>query len=449
MNLLPLVVALSCALSPLQCLRAQGGGEPESAKKPAATSPAATSTNEAAKAASKPIRFTTFPVPDAAPLDPDVAIERAVARLLQLPEGDGDQWPYEGVYREDRGQLPVGYRVGGTSIVCLAMLAAAGYSRDEARQKAMESGVGFVLKTLDEPRMSLAFIGNYDVRGWGHIYALQLFLSLQEAKAVPAIHAQKVEEKTAWLVKALCESAIPTAGGWNYSRRAGYESPRNTASTFMTAPALQALFLAKARGHAVDAEVVEQALAALERSRSAPGAYGYGAALQNQNGKSEDELSMMDKVGSSASRAALVETTLLLAGRGDQERLRRSIDWFFRHWDDLAVRKSQPNTHIPPFGIAPYYFLFGHTYAAQAIEMLPDSDDKDSLRTRMRAFLARSMDEDGTWNDRQFDRSAGYGTAMAVLALRMPHIPKPARYTAPAKAESAVPTKAESKGEPK
>ncbi len=376
--------------------------------------------------ADKPVRFSQFPVADEAPLDADAAIERAVAQLLTMPEGDGDQWPYEGVYREDRGLIPVGYRVGGTSIVCLSLFAAKGYSKDDARKQAVAKGVGFVLKTLDEPRMQLDFVGNYDVRGWGHIYALQLFLSLADGNAIPAAHDEAVKAKTAWLVDALCKSEIPQAGGWNYSRRAGYESPRNPASTFMTAPALQVLFHAKARGYAVDDGVLDRALLALERSRSEPGAYGYGAATKSQNEVPEEKLSMMDKVGSSASRAALVESTLLLAGRGDAARHRRAIDWFFAHWDDLAVRKSAPNTHIPPYGIAPYYFLFGHVYCAQAIELLPDGDDKDALRTKMRAFLARSIDYDGTWNDRQFERSAGYGTAMAVLALRMPSLPKPA-----------------------
>ena len=377
-------------------------------------------------AADKPIRFSQFPVADEAPLDVDKAVARAVEQILKMPEGDGDQWPYEGVYREDRGLLPVGYRVGGTSIVCLGLLAAKGYAQDEARKAAVSKGVGFVLKTLDEPRMQLDFVGGYDVRGWGHIYALQLFLSLADARAVTAAHAEAVAKKTKWLVDAFCKSEIPQAGGWNYSRRAGYESPRNPASTFMTAPALQALFHAKASGYAVDEGVLDRALASLERARSGPGAYGYGAPRRSQNEVPEEKLTMMDKVGSSASRAALVETTLMLAGRGDAQRLRRAIDWFFAHWDDLAVRKSAIGTHIPPYGIAPYYFLFGHVYCAQAIEMLPDGEDKDTLRTKMRAFLARSIDYDGTWNDRQFERSAGYGTAMAILALRMPHLPKPA-----------------------
>ncbi len=377
-------------------------------------------------AADKPIRFSQFPVADEAPLDADKAIARAVEQLLKMPEGDGDQWPYESIYREDLGLIPVGYRVGGTAIVCLALFAAKGYSQDAARKAAVDKGVGFILSSLDVPRMQLDFVGNYDVRGWGHIYALQLFLSLADANALPATRRLEVTNKTAWLVDALCKSEIPLSGGWNYSRRGGYKIPHNPASTFMTAPALQTLFHAKARGYRLDEGVLDRAVAALERARSEAGAYEYESPRTSQAEVPESKLSMMGKVGSSAARAALIETTLLLAGRGDVERHRRAIGWFFAHWNDLALRKSETGTHLSPYGIAPYYFLFGHVYCAQAIEMLPDGEDKVALRTKLSAFLARSIDYDGTWNDRHYDRSAGYGTAMAVLALRMPELPKPA-----------------------
>jgi len=366
----------------------------------------------------------------------DDARRRSIGLLVGMQESldparkEPCEWPYEGVYRvpgeSGKPEIPIGYRVGGTSIVCSALLRAQPEKLDKPSEAAIERSLAFVLEALQLPKMQPEGCKGYDVRGWGHIYALQLFLCLADADAVPPARRDEVAKKTEWLVDALCKSEIPQAGGWNYSRRAGYQSPRNPASTFMTAPALQALFHAKARGYEVDEGVVDRALAALERARSEPGAYGYGSPRTSQSEVPESKLSMMDKVGSSASRAALVETTLLLAGRGDAERHRRAIDWFFAHWDELAVRKSATGTHIPPYGIAPYYFLFGHVYCAQAIEMLPDGEDKDALRTKMRAFLARSIDYDGTWNDRQFERSAGYGTAMAVLALRMPDLPRPA-----------------------
>lgn len=372
------------------------------------------------------VRFTAFPVEERPPLDVAAATEAAIQGLLRLQEGEpAAQWPYEGVYREDRGQLPVGYRVGGTAIVCLALIAAPGYEADAPRQAAVARGLDFVLATLEHDRMSLGFIGNYDVRGWGHIYALQLLLHLADAGLVPEASKDQIAARTRWLVETLCGLAIPKTGGWNYSLSTGFGKPGSRASTFMTAPALQALFHAKARGHDVPDDVIEQALDALERARSEPGGYAYGASQQSQNEVSAEKLSMMDKVPGSAARAAVVETTLLLAGRGDPERHRRAVHRFFEHWDDLAVRKSQTGTHVQPYGIAPYYFMFGHVYAAQAIELLADADERTMLRERMLAYLARSRDEDGTWNDRHFARSSGYGTALAVLTMHMPRLQRP------------------------
>lgn len=367
--------------------------------------------------------ITEFPVSDAAPVNLRDASAAAVREILKLTE-EGDQWPYEGVYREDRGNLPVGYRIGGTSITIMGLVATPGYRTDQERVDAVHKALSFVLDTLGHDRMQIGFKGSYDVRGWGHVYALTCLLHVQDAKMVPEELAQPVADKTKWLVKALVETAIPESGGWNYSRRAGFGSPRNRASTFMTAPALQALFHAKARGHEVPDEVVEQALAALDRARSKEGGYAYGSGSKNRNDVADAKLSMMDKTPGSAARAAVCETTLMLAGRGDKDRHQKALELFFKHWDDLAVRKSQRGTHIMPYGIAPYYFMFGHIYCAQAIEQLDDADAKKSLRTKMRQVLAQSIEANGTWNDRQFPRSAGYGTAMALLSMHMPRLPK-------------------------
>lgn len=373
-----------------------------------------------------PRKLTSFPVPEPEAFDVAAATKLGIQAILALQEGDGGaEWPYQGVYREDENESPVGYRVGGTSITCMGLLAAPGYAADPERIAAVARGVAFVLKTLDAPRMQGDFVGTYDVRGWGHVYALQFFLHLQDQKLVPKEHADAVAQKTEWLVKTLAESAIPKSGGWNYSRPRGYQNPRNTASTFMTAPALQALFHAKARGYAVPDEVVQQALDALERARAKPGGYAYGAPATSQADVDEDQLTMMDKTPSSAARAAACETTLMLAGRGDPVRLERAVDLFFAHWDDLAVRKSQLGTHIKPYGIAPYYFLFGHVYAAQAIEQIADAGKRKELHEKMLAVLSRSREADGSWNDRQFGRSGGYGTALALMTMYMPNLPKP------------------------
>lgn len=358
--------------------------------------------------------------------DAEAAVARAVERVLELQEGEGnDQWPYEGVYREDRGQLPVGYRVGGTSIVGLALLAAPGLADDAPRKAALQRGVEFVLQTLQVERMQVGFVGTYDVRNWGHIYALHLLLALRDRSELPAELRERCRAKEGWLVDVLVQMALP-AGGWAYSHSGGFRSPRAQGSPFMTGPALQALFAAQRAGHAVPDAVIEQALDALERARTGPGGYAYGMPAKAMGEIGEDDLSMMHRTPGSVARAACIETTLLLAGRGDAERHARSVERFFQHWDALEVRRKQTGTHIPPYGVAPYYFLFGHWYAAQAIELIADPVLRDRQRARLWELLARTREEDGTWNDRQFGRSAGYGSALAVLCLRMQHLARPA-----------------------
>lgn len=370
-----------------------------------------------------------FPVPDVPPLDAADATKTAIAGILALTE-EGNQWPYEGVYREDRGNLPVGYRVGGTSITIMGLISAPGYREDETRVEAVNLALKFVLKELDHERMSASFIGSYDVRGWGHVYALQCLLHLQDFQLVPAELSSTVTEKVDWLVKTLVESAIPEGGGWNYSRRAGYMSPKNSASLFMTAPALQALFHAKARGHSVSDVVVEEALSAINRARTKAGGFAYSSAMSNLNDKGEEDLRFMDLAPGSAARAAICETTMMLAGRGDEQRHQKALELFFSSWDYLAKRKSQRGTHIKPYGIAPYYFMFGHLYCAQAIEQIKDKQAREGFRAQMRQVLARSIDKQGTWNDRQFGRSAGYGTAMALMTMHMNRLPKPHAWRA-------------------
>jgi len=62
-----------------------------------------------------------------------------------------------------------------------------------------------------------------------------------------------------------------------------------------------------------------------------------------------------------------------------------------------------------------------------------------------RAVLAKSREDDGSWNDRQFGRSGGYGTGLALLTMHMPRLPKPIAWTADAAAGKAAAEKAAGK----
>ena len=174
----------------------------------------------------------------------------------------------------------------------------------------------------------------------------------------------------------------------------------------MTAPAVQALLLARQLDQDISTEVFERARNVLRKSRTEEGAFQYSGTV----GRRESSLP------GSIARSAVCESTLMLLGDGSMENLRASIEAFHLHWDELEKRRKKTGTHKPPYNIAPYYFYYGHRYLAQAIQFLPTAE-RAAQQEKFKTVLMRTKDEDNTWNDRVFGRSKAYGTAMSVLAL--------------------------------
>jgi hypothetical protein len=393
--------------------------------------------------------------------DIDGAVAESVALLISLQEGAPDggekgepsEWPYEGVYLSG-GQIPIGYRVGGTAICASALVQAPGYADDAERHGPIARATRFILDGRGEPLMDPAERdgAGYDVRGWGYTYALRYLLILEENEQAPEGMEAEVTSAIEWYVEAIQQTEIPKVGGWNYagSRRRGEPYPM---SPFMTAPTLQALFQARRAGYEVDDAVVERALAALERARTPIGSFVYAGSAERRG----------ESVPGSMGRMLASETTLLLAGRGSVDRVRGAIDAFIVHWEHFDKRRQQTGTHVPPYGIAPYYFYYAHYYAAQAVEQLPE-EERPEYRRRLHELIFRTRlpvdsveagggagggikdgaaagfgaGAPGGWNDRVFPRSMNYGTAMCVLALLEPETRSPARWITSAQPDSGA-----------
>jgi hypothetical protein len=333
----------------------------------------------------------------------DDLLRESVQALVKMQE-EGGQWPYEGVYKPG-GKIPIGYRVGGTSIVATSLLNAA--PQDKGVQAAITRALAFVLKELDDPLMAPSTKEGYDVRVWGHGCALEFFCALRAAKAT----GERGKEIDAW-IKKLVETLITEeigGGGWNYASR-------RSQATFVTAPIVQALLLAQAQGEKVPVEILERARKVLEEARYDSGGFAYsGPAKGKDTGK---------VLPGSVARSPVCETTLLLLGGGDLDRVQKAIDAFHTHWEELEKRRQKTGTHVAPYNVAPYYFYYGHRYLAQAIQMLPEKT-RAAEREKLMKLVLQVRDKDGTWNDRVFERSRNYGTAMVVLILLNDRAPMP------------------------
>jgi hypothetical protein len=331
-------------------------------------------------------------------------MKESVQALVKMQE-KGGMWPYEGVVKVG-GQIPIGYRIGGTSIVASTLMFAAPQDKDV--QAAVAQARAFVLKELEDPLMAPSTKDAYDVRVWGHGYALEFFCHLRALK-MTGENGKEIDGWIKKLVETLVTEEIP-GGGWNYANR------RQQAS-FTTAPIVQSLLLARAQGEKVPDEIFQRARKVLEACRFDSGSFAY-------SGPAKGEGTGINKLPGSIARSAICETTLILLGGGKLEEVRKSIDAFHTHWEELEKRRQKPGTHVGTYAIAPYFFYYGHRYCAQAIQFLPEKE-RAAEREKLMKLVMKVRDADGTWNDRVFERSRNYGTAMVVLILLNDRAPVP------------------------
>jgi len=339
------------------------------------------------------------------------AVRVAVEKMVTMQEGPSQgEWPYQGVYRVG-GKIPFGYRIGGTSIVGEALLRVPGYDKSPERQAAIARATAFVCAGITEPLLQVStYQGGYDVRAWASCYGARFLLALERHHAIPDGMDATVKKSLNWYLDSLQKFEIPQVGGWNYARDPGAETPSAT-SGFMTPACLQTLYEAKAMGYPVDDAVVKRGLDALELCRTSDGNFTYAT-------KSQARMQSRQIPGA-VGRMVAGETALFLAGRSDQPTLQGAVEAFVRYWNELEKRRAKDGTHLPPYGVAPYYFWYAHYHAAQAVELLPEPQ-RTSLRNQLNWLLWQTRSQEGTWNDRVFPRSAAYGSAMAVMSVVMP-----------------------------
>ena len=434
------IITVSWCLTPILCLSVTSVGASSGTTfiAPPTDPPSAPVIEDATAASETDVESGEVPVIEvpeievpeieAPPIDPeavDAAIAGGIRLLLARQEGaDQAEWPYQGVYRvaprpddpealiEGRGRrrtvIPIGYRVGGTSIAGRALLRGLEIGEHPDRRAAVERARRFVIGATSHPLMNPDFGGGYDVRGWGYVYGLGFLLDLRARGLVSDEAMQATDDGIRFYVEALGSIEIPEVGGWNYARRGPLDRVDST-SPFMTPPGVQALREAARQGFEIPDGIIQRAMAGIEFTRGDDGHVAYAARRPTR----EPATQIPGAIG----RMLAVSTVRSEMGLADDAEVRRACAAFLVHWGELLKRKGRDGTHQAPYGVAPYYFMYAHGYAAEAIERLPEAE-RGVWRDRLARLLMSVHDgEKAGWNDRVFDRSAAYGTSIAVLAL--------------------------------
>ena len=358
--------------------------------------------------------------PDRAELPAEVSVDdaltsmkRAVDWLLETQHEDGS-WASPAM----EGVLEMGFSVETyyawqVAANALAVLALARIEETPARRAALESGLRF-LCTTREPKRGSDWDSDYV---WAALYGAVV---CAECSADPRFAEEPWASMLDEAGRRYCAILLATqtpAGGWAYYDDPIYSRRPKWDTSFCTALILPTLARCLQLGWIEDERVLERARKYVKRCALPNGAYGYSYAPVPRLTGGED----INDVKGSLGRIQVCNWGLASVGEKKitAERLREGLSAFFRHHRFLDVARMRPIPHEAYYYNAGYFYLFGHYYAAEAIQLLP-AQERGEWHAKLRPALLRTQRRDGSAADflvTGYERVAS--TAFLVLGLQL------------------------------
>lgn len=358
------------------------------------------------------------PEPKAVPKPDDQEIVKSITRGIDFLLADQNENGSWGSATQTKGlniYAPIpgahqAFRAAVTSL-CVSALIESGDTRPEVAE-AIERGWLYLEKNLPHVRR-----GDVDAiyNVWTHAYSIRALRDLYQYFEGNSELQRRTQKLAVQQVGMLARyEAIP--GGWGYYDFGAHtQRPDAQPTSFTTATALIALHEAKAWGIEVPNTIVQRGLAALRRQKKPDFSYFY-----SDNGPvSNRPMWEINRPGGSLGRSQACNLALRLWDTTSVS------DKVFTVWLDrlfarnlwLDIGRKRPRPHESYFLVAGYFFYYGHYYAAQCIELLPE-DQQAEYQALLATRLFELQEKDGSWWDFPFyDYHQPYGTAMAVMSL--------------------------------
>jgi hypothetical protein len=338
------------------------------------------------------------------------AIRKGVIYLRQVQEKDGSYGaPRNVMFNESFATLHT-YEAWTYATTGLCAMALADCGESAADFACLDKALDFLLTKPSPKRVS-----DWDTDNvWGYVYGLQALAHLlplprfADDPRKPAMAARAAE-----LAKNLARWQTPY-GGWAYYDFDADTIPPVWTTSFTTSAGVIALQDAKAAGVPVDERVLDKAIRCVAHARLPSGAYTYNV----ETVSSPAGLEFIDQVKGSLGRIQVGNVALFRAGKLDAKTVNSGLEQFFEHHRFLAVARKKPIPHESWYAVAAYFFLFGHYYASEAIELLPP-DRRAPFAKQLQQKLMEIQEPDGSsWDFHISEYTRSYGTAFAIMALQ-------------------------------
>jgi len=349
-------------------------------------------------------------------ISPGESLKKGIEFLLADQNSNGSWGSFESsrpneVYLDNLSS----HRAFHSATTALCVMALHGALDDASEQDvprllgAVKKGLHYLLTAEQPGRAS----GGTFYNTWAHTYMVQALAQLHADERFAA-EREEIAKIAAREIKTLDELQN-ASGAWGYyDFSAQLERPTGEQSTsFNTSAALLAYRDAKNAGFEINQQVIDDAIASLERMRLPSGAYIYGF------GHRYSQTHNANQIKGSLGRSQPCNLALL---KYEREITKDDLKKGLANLEDLhhfiEIGRGRPVPHEGWYSTAGYYYFFGHYYASRVILELDEADQKPHAEW-LANIMATRQDPDGSWFDFPFyGYSKQYGSAFAVMTLQ-------------------------------
>jgi prenyltransferase/squalene oxidase-like repeat protein len=303
------------------------------------------------------------------------------------------------------------FRVATTALGVMA-LADSPYQSDLSR-KAMHRGIDALLDQHLVKRPS--GLEHYSV--WAFGYCLQ---------ALAERLLQQPDDPRADDLRKVCRVMIQKLaryqaldGGWGYLSLDEVPTfqPSFTSMSFTTATCLIGLARAREAGFKVPEKMLRRAVSSVVRCETPAKAFTYGELWRKM------PISSVNNLKGAACRGPVCLEAVALHGRArSDQRIEHALQaLLIDHTRFQIAGLRRPIPHESHYGVSGYFYLYGHYYAAMAMQRLSLESQARWAEPLQTAVLLCRQPDGSFWDYPLYSYHKPYGTAFALMALsRLP-----------------------------
>lgn len=315
-------------------------------------------------------------------------IQRGVKYLLGLQNEDGS-WANAAPSTFEIGfahETFYAWQLASQGLACMAL---ASVPPTEETDKALARGIDFLCTTRIPTRGA-----DWDIDGvWTAIYGFTSCIELLSDKRF-AEHEGLKTRANEFLGELRRHQAL--SGGWAYYDDPPFDTVPTWATSFCTAQLLPYLVQAKALGFEVEDRMIARATKYVRQCALPNGAYTYDLTPVPRISGVEH----INKVEGSLGRIQVCNWGLSKAGvkQITHDVVREGLEHFFDKHGFLDHVRTRPIPHEGFHANAGYFYFYGHYYAAQAIDLLPE-DEREFYHSRLRPHITKTQWDSGGTSD--------------------------------------------------